>query len=84
MWYTELATTMHELERDKASLASDPENLKVIFKEMIQMCLWYVCMLTVSLSVSPVNIQGKRDGMLLQAIGPTDCTDNVWRRTSLC
>ncbi|KAI0759122.1 DUF89 domain-containing protein [Fomes fomentarius] len=36
----QLATTMHELERDKQSLASDPENLKVIFKEMIQMCLW--------------------------------------------
>ncbi|KAI8972554.1 DUF89 domain-containing protein [Trametes punicea] len=36
----QLATTMHELERDKHTLASDPENLKVIFKEMIQMCLW--------------------------------------------
>lgn len=35
-----LATTMHELERDKAALASHPDNLKVIFKEMIQMCLW--------------------------------------------
>ncbi|KAI1790587.1 hypothetical protein LXA43DRAFT_1015926 [Ganoderma leucocontextum] len=35
-----LATTMHELERDKANLPSDPNNLKVIFKEMIQMCLW--------------------------------------------
>ncbi len=37
-----LATTMHELERDKAALASHPDNLKVIFKEMIQMCLWCV------------------------------------------
>ncbi|KAI9068826.1 DUF89 domain-containing protein [Trametes sanguinea] len=36
----QLATTMHELEQDKKTLASDPENLKVIFKEMIQMCLW--------------------------------------------
>ncbi|OSD03671.1 DUF89-domain-containing protein [Trametes coccinea BRFM310] len=36
----QLATTMHELEQDKETLASDPENLKVIFKEMIQMCLW--------------------------------------------
>ncbi|KAI0717732.1 hypothetical protein C8T65DRAFT_640596 [Cerioporus squamosus] len=36
----QLATTMHELEGDKDSLASDPDNLKVIFKEMIQMCLW--------------------------------------------
>ena len=38
--YLELATTMHELEEDKETLASDPNNLKVIFKEMIQMCLW--------------------------------------------
>ena len=75
---------MHELERDKASLASDPENLKVIFKEMIQMCLWYVYLLLVSPSVSPVNIQGKCNGMLLQAIGPTDCTNNVRCRTSPC
>ncbi|KAI0632878.1 DUF89 domain-containing protein [Trametes polyzona] len=36
----QLATTMHELEQDKETLASDPDNLKVIFKEMIQMCLW--------------------------------------------
>ncbi|KAI0946049.1 hypothetical protein AcV7_010130 [Taiwanofungus camphoratus] len=36
----QLATTMHELDRDKGSLASDPANLNVIFKEMIQMCLW--------------------------------------------
>ncbi|KAI0351611.1 DUF89 domain-containing protein [Trametes cingulata] len=36
----QLATTMHELEEDKETLASDPDNLKVIFKEMIQMCLW--------------------------------------------
>ncbi|KAI0729122.1 hypothetical protein C8Q72DRAFT_830244 [Fomitopsis betulina] len=35
-----LATTMHELDRDKAKLISDPQNLNVIFKEMIQMCLW--------------------------------------------
>ena len=33
---------MHELERDKAKLAADPQNLNVIFKEMIQMCLWCV------------------------------------------
>lgn len=40
--FLELATTMHELDRDKTKLASDPQNLNVIFKEMIQMCLWYV------------------------------------------
>lgn len=31
---------MHELERDKEKLAADPANLNVIFKEMIQICLW--------------------------------------------
>lgn len=31
---------MHELEKDKDSLAANPENLKVIFKEMVEMCLW--------------------------------------------
>ncbi|OJT12344.1 Protein-glutamate O-methyltransferase [Trametes pubescens] len=36
----ELATTMHELEKDKDSLAANPENLKVIFEEMVEMCLW--------------------------------------------
>ncbi|OSX56693.1 hypothetical protein POSPLADRAFT_1076550 [Postia placenta MAD-698-R-SB12] len=36
----QLATTMHELERDKEKLAADPANLNVIFKEMIQICLW--------------------------------------------
>ncbi|EMD35051.1 hypothetical protein CERSUDRAFT_116552 [Gelatoporia subvermispora B] len=36
----QLATTMHELEADKQKLASDADALNVIFKEMIQMCLW--------------------------------------------
>ncbi|KAH9922327.1 uncharacterized protein BXZ73DRAFT_104145 [Epithele typhae] len=36
----QLATTMHELEREKDALASSRDELKVIFKEMIQMCLW--------------------------------------------
>ncbi|KAL6308789.1 DUF89 domain-containing protein [Sparassis latifolia] len=36
----QLATTMHEFERDKDTLDADPANLNVLFKEMIQMCLW--------------------------------------------
>jgi hypothetical protein len=36
----EIATTMHELEAGKVSLVDDPEKLGVLFKEMIQMCLW--------------------------------------------
>jgi hypothetical protein len=31
---------MNELESQKATLESDPAKLEVLFKEMIQMCLW--------------------------------------------
>jgi hypothetical protein len=37
---TELATTMQGIEKDKAAFESDPEKLGVLFKEMIQICLW--------------------------------------------
>ncbi|CAA7262587.1 unnamed protein product [Cyclocybe aegerita] len=36
----QIATTMHELEVDRAALRADPEKLGVLFNEMIQMCLW--------------------------------------------
>ena len=36
----EIATTMHELETRKGSFVDDQEKLGVLFKEMIQMCLW--------------------------------------------
>ena len=39
---TEIATTIHELEGQKVTLESDPAKLGVLFKEMIQMCLWWV------------------------------------------
>ncbi|KAG2003504.1 DUF89 domain-containing protein [Coprinopsis cinerea AmutBmut pab1-1] len=35
-----LATTVHELEKNKSELENDPSKIEVIFKEMIQMCLW--------------------------------------------
>ena len=31
---------MHRLESDKEDIRSDPEKLKVLFNEMIQMSLW--------------------------------------------
>ncbi|CAL1697868.1 unnamed protein product [Somion occarium] len=37
---TELAKMMHELQVDKQELIGDSEKLGVLFKEMIQMCLW--------------------------------------------
>ncbi|KIP06641.1 hypothetical protein PHLGIDRAFT_514562, partial [Phlebiopsis gigantea 11061_1 CR5-6] len=46
----QLATTMHELEAEKESLQSDPTKLAVLFKEMIQMCLWYDLSLLTHLS----------------------------------
>jgi hypothetical protein len=39
---TELATTINGIEKDKAALESDPAKLGVLFKEMIQICLWFV------------------------------------------
>ena len=33
---------MHEIEIEKDGIKSDPAKLSVSFKEMIQMCLWYV------------------------------------------
>jgi hypothetical protein len=39
-WSIEIATTIHELEGQKTMLESDSEKLEVLFKEMIQMCLW--------------------------------------------
>ncbi|KAH6909443.1 DUF89 domain-containing protein [Coprinopsis sp. MPI-PUGE-AT-0042] len=35
-----LATTVHEVEKSKAAFEQDPSKIEVIFKEMIQMCLW--------------------------------------------
>lgn len=39
--FLEISTTMHELDSNKSALESDPDKLEVLFKEMIQMCLWY-------------------------------------------
>ncbi|KAI0799597.1 hypothetical protein BC629DRAFT_1497088 [Irpex lacteus] len=39
----QLASTIHELDDEKQSLRDDKGKLAVLFKEMIQMCLWYAC-----------------------------------------
>lgn len=36
----QIATTMYELESEKDKLQGDPDKLEVLFREMIQMCLW--------------------------------------------
>ncbi|KAK7440054.1 Hairy/enhancer-of-split with YRPW motif protein 2 [Stygiomarasmius scandens] len=35
-----IATMMHELIKEKVTIEANPDNLKVFFQEMIQMCLW--------------------------------------------
>jgi damage-control phosphatase, subfamily III len=40
--YQEIATTMHELEQSKSLLTSDPDKMRVLFKEITQICLWSV------------------------------------------
>ncbi|KZP30085.1 DUF89 domain-containing protein [Athelia psychrophila] len=35
-----IATTMHELEDQKDALVGDPDKLQILFKEMVQICLW--------------------------------------------
>ena len=37
---TELASSMHEIEIESDKIHSDPNKLSVLFREMIQMCLW--------------------------------------------
>jgi damage-control phosphatase, subfamily III len=39
-YVSELATTLQEVGEEKSALESDPEKLGVLFKEMVQMCLW--------------------------------------------
>lgn len=36
----QISTSMHELKNDREELRSNPDKLLVIFREMIQMCLW--------------------------------------------
>jgi len=40
---SEIANTMHELESEKFKFAGDPDKLEVVFREMIQISLWFVC-----------------------------------------
>jgi len=58
----ELASSMHEIEIEKDKIKSDPVKLSVLFKEMIQMCLWYVpTSALIGCSARPTLSKGKRD-----------------------
>lgn len=51
----EIASSMHEIEIEKDKIKSDPAKLSVLFKEMIQMCLWCVFP-PIGFSYHPTNI----------------------------
>ncbi|KAL4077466.1 hypothetical protein J3A83DRAFT_4087210 [Scleroderma citrinum] len=57
----QIATTMHELESEKEKLIEDPDKLFVLFKEMVQMCLW--CDLSLLTHLTPSDIEN------LQTVG---------------
>ncbi|KIK35366.1 hypothetical protein CY34DRAFT_96200 [Suillus luteus UH-Slu-Lm8-n1] len=51
----QIATTMYELESEKVKLQEDPDKLEVLFREMIQMCLWLDLSLLTHLSPSDIE-----------------------------
>ncbi|ETW85861.1 hypothetical protein HETIRDRAFT_309837 [Heterobasidion irregulare TC 32-1] len=77
----QLATTMHELEEEKSALESDPDKLQVLFKEMIQMCLW--CDLSLLTHMTHEDIQhlqsvGKEAQQARQEFILKDDQNAVW------
>lgn len=67
--------TLHEVELERNTLASDPEKLGVLFKEMLQMCLWYAAVR----SLSPLRLIAHRgnatDLSLLTNLSHADIQD---------
>ena len=43
---------MHELGANPEAVKADPEKLKVLFNEVIQMCLWYACLILLNVRVT--------------------------------
>ena len=61
--FSELATMIQVLESEKETIRSNPETLKVLFNEMIQMCLWYdKSSRRRNFIYRSTIVQGKRDG----------------------
>ncbi|KDR74116.1 hypothetical protein GALMADRAFT_71559, partial [Galerina marginata CBS 339.88] len=77
-----IATTMHELGIGGEGIKSDPEKLKVLFNEMIQMCLWYDLSLLTHLSQSDIqHLQsvGKEAQTARQQFILKDDEEPVWK-----
>ncbi|KAF8961610.1 hypothetical protein BDZ97DRAFT_1664024 [Flammula alnicola] len=78
----QIATTMHELGTDEEDIKSDPEKLKVLFNEMIQMCLWYDLSLLTHLSQADIqHLQsvGKEAQAARQKFILKDDEESVWK-----
>ena len=48
---------MHELGTNPEAVKADPEKLKVLFNEMIQMCLWYARLVLAEYSSYDPHVQ---------------------------
>jgi len=48
---------MHELGANPEAVKADPEKLKVLFNEMIQMCLWYARLVLAEYSSYDPHVQ---------------------------
>ena len=63
---------MHELDVSSTDARkNNPDELEVLFKEMIQMCLWHVLVLTTTFSGTPILLfcyQGKCHGLYFSGI----------------
>ncbi|KAJ7468594.1 DUF89 domain-containing protein [Mycena latifolia] len=77
----QIATTMQEIQGEHAKLESDPVKLGVLFKEMIQMCLWLDLSLLTHLSSADIeNLQtvGKDAQAAREEFILRDDQEKVW------
>ncbi|KAF8064163.1 DUF89 domain-containing protein [Lyophyllum atratum] len=82
----QIATSMHELQSEKSAL--DAEKLAVLFREMVQMCLWgNATDLSLLTHMSPDDIEhlqsvGKEAQMARQQFILKDDQEQVWKHLS--
>ncbi|KAJ7279027.1 DUF89 domain-containing protein [Mycena rebaudengoi] len=77
----QIAATMQELHHEHAKLESDPDKLGVLFKEMIQMCLWLDLSLLTHLSsadIEHLQTVGKDAQSARQEFILRDDQEKVW------
>lgn len=57
---SELAQTMHELEAERDALKTDEDKLRILFLEMVQICLWGNATVCSLLLASPLRVCPRR------------------------